>query len=189
MGTSIALVLVPTNANFDVVDAVARVSDLPSEVVVNPIAISRNENRLLLVVLIVDDVLDAALALEHVAEPGPVDGIRPDRSGEGRSEAGGASALGRSVQVPGHLVAFYWVFVQFSDDDSGRFDQFANVDSKHFRRNVWTRSGQVWMVIFNHKWILDQVLIVDFKECFGNVWMRLDQVWIVNLVECFFNDR
>jgi hypothetical protein len=130
MGTSIALVLVPTNANFDVVDAVARVSDLPSEVVVNPIAISRNENRLLLVVLIVDDVLDAALALQHVAEPGPVDGIGLHRPGEVRFKASGASALGRldPVEVPGHLVAFYRVLVQFPDDDARGFDQFGNVN-------------------------------------------------------------
>jgi hypothetical protein len=130
MGTSIALVLVAANADFDIVDAVTRVGDLPSEVVVNPIAISRNENRLLLVVLIVDDVLDAALALQHVAEPGPVDGIGLDRPGEVRFEAGGASALGGldPVEIPSHLVAFYRVLVQFPDDDARRFDQFGNVD-------------------------------------------------------------
>jgi hypothetical protein len=130
MGTSIALVLVSANADFDIVDAVARIGNFFSKVVVNPIAISRNENRLLLVILIVDDVLDAALALQHVTEPGPVDGIGQDRPGEVRFEAGGASALGRfdPVQVPSHLVAFYRVLVQFPDDDARGFDQFGNVD-------------------------------------------------------------
>ena len=131
MWTSIALVLVAADADFNIVDPVTRTGNRSTFVVVNPIAISRNKNRLLLVILIVDDVLDAAFALQHVAEPCPVGGgIRLDRAGEVGPEAGGASALGRldPVQVPGHLVTFYRVFVEFSDDDnSGRFALFWNV--------------------------------------------------------------
>ncbi len=132
MWTSIALVLDAADADFNVVDSVTRIGNRSTFVVVNPIAISRNENWLLLVILIVDDdVLDATLTLQHVAEPCPVGGwIGLDRAGEVGSEAGGASAVEwfDPVQVPGHLVAFYRVFVHFSDDnDSGRFALFWNV--------------------------------------------------------------
>ena len=127
-GGSVAAVALSAGADLHVVDLPALVSQEADGRLDDP-AVPRHVGRF--VGLVVDDHLDAALALGKLASLESLEGfvLRPGADGtrEDGAEAGSTAAMSRlagvKVEVPGHLVAGLRLRVELPHDGGRGFDE------------------------------------------------------------------